>query len=137
MERSRDLQALGYLPKNSLSAPHLGIKQCATLRSILKQHTTLLGSFPGSPKALTQTRLPSLCVQLLRVSQPAPSCFHASSRVVWGVHAPFLSAHARRVRALTETKRLSQTLEIKRSLDINSISPAYHPLTLTILASDR
>ena len=26
MERSRDLQTLRYLPKNSLSAPHLGIK---------------------------------------------------------------------------------------------------------------
>ena len=68
MERSRDLQALRYLPKNSLSAPHLGIKQCATLRSILKQYTTVLRSFPGSAKALTQTRLPSLCPAAPRLS---------------------------------------------------------------------
>ena len=28
MERSRDLQMIRYLPKNSLAAPHLGIKLC-------------------------------------------------------------------------------------------------------------
>ena len=80
MERSRDLQMLRYLPKNSLSAPHLGIKLCLTLRSMLKQHTTLLGSFPGSLKALLHKRAYLSCVSSCSASLsrfcPAPTPPH-------------------------------------------------------------